>query len=134
MYVNSKENTNILIVDDEPANILLLVKILQAHGYTNIVSTSDPLKSVELYKNNDSGLVLLDINMPEMSGYEVLNELKKLSNFNNTKVIASSGDISKSEINQALEAGFDDYITKPMKMQNILEIVEKALSGDNKYV
>lgn len=128
------ENIQILIVDDEPANILLLEKILRTHGYKNIITTSDPVESVELYKNNNVELILLDINMPKMSGYEVLEELRKSPGFSNSKVIASSGDISKREINQALEAGFYDYITKPMKMQNILEIVEKALSGDDKHV
>jgi CheY-like chemotaxis protein len=67
--------------------------------------------------------------MPEMNGYEVLNELRKQPDFNNIKVIASSGDISKSEINKAKEAGFHDYITKPMRMENILDIVEKVLNG-----
>ena len=129
MNKNSKENINILIVDDEPANILLLEKILKSQGYTNIITTVDPQASVELYKNNNIDLVLLDINMPEMNGYEVLNELRKQPDFNNIKVIASSGDISKSEINKAIEAGFHDYITKPMRMENILDIVEKVLNG-----
>ena len=121
------KNSNILIVDDEPANILLLSKILELNGYTNVMTTNAPLDTVALQKEHNYALVLLDINMPEINGYQVLEQLRELDNFLGTKVIATSGDISPKDINKALEAGFNGYITKPMKMDDILDVVEKTL-------
>ena len=123
------KNLNILIVDDEPANILLLSKILQANGYTNVMTTASPRDAAILQKEHCYALVLLDINMPELNGYEVLEQLHGLDNFSGTKVIATSGDVSPKDIKKALEAGFNDYLTKPMKMDDILNVVEKALQN-----
>ena len=123
----NKKDISILIVDDEAANILLLTKILSMDGYNNIVTTTSPLEASDLYKRNNFELIILDINMPEMSGYEVLKDLQGLTGFDKTKVIASSGDISTNDVNKALEAGFSDYITKPMRMQNILNLMDKVL-------
>ena len=123
----SEKNSNILIVDDEPANILLLSKILGSNGYTNVMTTDKPTDTVTLQQEHDFSLVLLDINMPELSGYEVLEQLRGLDNFSNTKIIATSGDVSPKDIKTALAAGFDDYITKPMRMNDLLAVVEKAL-------
>ena len=121
------KNSNILIVDDEPANILLLSKILKSNGYTNVMTTDAPRDTAVLQNEHNYALVLLDINMPDINGYEVLEQLRGLDNFSGTKVIATSGDISPKDINKALEAGFNGYITKPMKMNDILNVVEKAL-------
>lgn len=123
----SDKNSNILIVDDEPANILLLSKILQSNGYSNVMTTDKPTDTVTLQQEHNFSLVLLDINMPELSGYEVLEQLKGLDNFSSTKIIATSGDISPKDIKNALDAGFDDYITKPMRMNDLLAVVEKNL-------
>ena len=123
------KKSNILIVDDEPANILLLSKILQSNGYTNVMTTDAPRDTVVLQNENNYALVLLDINMPEINGYEVLEQLRGLDNFPGTKVVATSGDVSSKDINKALEAGFNDYITKPMKMNDILNVVEKVLQN-----
>lgn len=126
----NKEDISILIVDDEAANILLLTKILSMDGYNNIVTTTSPLEASDLYKRNNFDLIILDINMPEMNGYEVLKDLQSLTGFDKTKVIASSGDTSTNDVNKALEAGFSDYITKPMRMQDILNLMDKVLMGN----
>ncbi len=68
--------------------------------------------------------ILLDINMPEMNGYEVLKQLQNMDNFNSTQVVAISADTSPSDVKKGLEAGFSSYITKPMRMQALYEIVD----------
>lgn len=123
----SNLNAKILIVDDEEANVLLLNKILTLKGYTNIMTTVNSHETASLQKIHSYDLVLLDINMPEFSGYEVLEQLRDLDNFSGTKVIATSGDISPKDIKKALEAGFDDFLTKPMRMDDILDVVAKVL-------
>ena len=123
------KDSNILIVDDEPANILLLSKILQSNGYTNVMTTEAPRDTAALQNENNYDLVLLDINMPEINGYEVLEQLRGLDNFSGTKVIATSGDVSPKDIERALDAGFNDYITKPMRVNDILDVVERVLKN-----
>ena len=120
-------NASILIVDDESLNILLLTKILKTAGYKNIMSTSEPCEVMSLHNNNNFDLILLDINMPEMNGYEVLKKLHNSNGFKGTKVVATSADISSKDKKKASDAGFHDYITKPMKMNDLLEVVEKVL-------
>lgn len=124
-------DVNILIIDDEDSNILMLTKMLEIHGYNNVVTSTSPLDTIELYKKNKFDLVILDINMPVMSGYDVLLQLQSLPEFLNTQVIASSGDVNKNDINKALDAGFNGYLTKPMRMEDILEVVNKALNKES---
>lgn len=125
--MSDKHDKKILIVDDEAANILLLNKILSANDYKNIVTTLNPREVLSLHEEHDFDLILLDINMPEMDGYEVLDELRNMGGFSDTKVVATSGDISPRDIKKASEAGFVGYITKPMRMNDLLEIINKAL-------
>ena len=68
-------DANILIVDDEPANILVLKKMLEIKGYSNIVTTLDPTQTLPLYLEHKSDLILLDINMPGMDGSAVMEQL-----------------------------------------------------------
>ncbi|MDH5395910.1 MAG: response regulator, partial [Gammaproteobacteria bacterium] len=77
MTVNPKE-ANILVVDDEFANVLLLKKILEAKGYVNVVTTQDPRQALPLYQQHNSDIILLDLNMPELDGYGVMDQLNSL--------------------------------------------------------
>jgi len=115
---------SILIVDDEPANILLLTKVLNMHGYNDIVHTTDPKEVVVLQNEYKFNLILMDINMPKMNGYEVLKAIQKDESFSNVPV---SGDISPQEVKKGLDAGFSDYITKPIKMQDLLKSISELL-------
>lgn len=120
---------SILLVDDEPANILLLSKILSLNGYTNVTTTIESRDAAVLHKEHNYELILLDINMPELNGYEVLEQLQSLDNFPTTKVIATSGDVSLDDIDKALDAGFDSYLTKPMKINDIMNVINKVLKS-----
>jgi len=117
----------ILIVDDEPANILLFSRILEAKGYESISTTLDPCEASSLQQKYEFDLILLDINMPEMNGFEVLKQLGDSNCLNNTKVVATSGNIEPEYVKKALDAGFFDYITKPMRMNDFLEKVHSIL-------
>lgn len=127
IFESNQMEERILVVDDEPANISLFKNILETEGYINIITTLDPVKVIPLHLEHDFNLILLDINMPGMDGYEVLKQLQNSDNFNDTKVVATSADVSPGNIKKALDSGFTDYITKPMKIQTTLEIVDKAL-------
>jgi len=128
--MNDKYDKKILIVDDESANILLLNKILSFDGYKNIVTTLVPKEVYLLHEEHGFDLILLDINMPDMDGYAVLDMLRNMDGFATTAVVATSGDTSPRDIKKALAAGFVDYITKPMRMNDLLEIIDKALRAN----
>lgn len=124
---NEQTKLKILLVDDEPANILLLTKMLSIKGYDNVISTVDSRDVISLHQKHNFDLILLDINMPEMDGYEVINELKNIDGFSNINVVAISGDIEPCDIQKGLDSGFTAYLTKPMRIQTLMEVTDKAL-------
>jgi len=73
-----KEVARILIVDDESVNLKLLDKMLSAQGYSNLVLVQDSRQVLEIYRQARTDLILLDINMPHLDGFEVMEQLKAL--------------------------------------------------------
>ena len=124
--MNNKDGC-ILIVDDEKANILLLTKILNINGYNNIIETTDSEEVMNIVSENKISLILMDINMPFMNGYEVLKHLGSNPEFKDIPAIAISGDVSSSDINAATEAGFIHYLTKPIKIADLINVVNKVM-------
>ena len=129
--INAHENLKILIVDDESSNIMLLTKMLSAKGYNNIMSTLNPKVVVSLFKKHIFNVVLMDINMPVMNGYEVLEQLRRTDCFNDTKVVAISGNVYPEDIEKALNSGFYGYLTKPLKMVDLFEMMDKVVGNEN---
>lgn len=128
MSANPKE-WNVVIVDDEPHNIGVVQLVLQYHGAKTHVAYSgmDGLEAVNLHKPD---FVLLDLQMPIMSGFEVLGIIRKDPRLCNTTVIALTSHAMIGDYERAMEAGFDGYITKPISVQNFVkqigEILEKT--------
>jgi len=105
----------ILIVDDEPANVMLLEHMLEEEGYTNLRSTSDPRQVVELHRTHRFDLILLDIRMPRMSGIEVLRALAGMIAEEWIPVLVLTAQTDDETHLRALEAGARDYLNKPFK-------------------
>lgn len=121
----------ILLVDDEPANITLLTKMLSMKNCNDIVSTYNPVEVVSVFQEHCFDLVLLDINMPQMNGYEVLDKLRETDGFDRTQVVAITGDIYPRDIQKGLDSGFTDYLTKPIKINTLFETIDKVLQRIN---
>ena len=120
-------NASILIVDDEPANVLLLTKILNAKGYKNIISTTDPTQTFPLYSDNKSDLILLDINMPKMDGYEVMKHLcENLDDL--PPILVLTAQHTQEFRQRALDNGALDYVTKPFNAEELLSRVHNLLA------
>ena len=120
------KNCPILIVDDEPANLKLLERMLSMDGYLNIVATDDPRKVSQLYKEHRCDLVLLDIRMPHMNGFEVLAELKKAST-DPPLVVVLTAQTSHEYRLRALTEGARDFIGKPFDRAELLARVANML-------
>lgn len=120
----------ILIVDDAPFNLRLLTAMLQDDGYEvrQAISGKFALQVVPIVKPD---LILLDINMPEMDGYEVCRILKRMPEFKDIPVIFISALDGALDKEKAFAAGGLDYITKPFQLQDILSRVEMQLSQRN---
>ena len=129
-------NASILIVDDEAVNVLVLKKILEAKGYTNIITTQDPTKTLSLYNEYKSDLILLDINMPVMDGYEVMKQLCEHLNQKLPPILILSAQHTQSFRQKALDNGALDYVTKPFNAEELLSRVHNLLAVEmaNKYM
>jgi PAS domain S-box-containing protein len=120
-------NANILIVDDQPSNVLLLEQMLEDAGYSHIISVTDPLKVCALHRSNNFDLILLDLQMPDMDGFQVMAELKKIQSGGYVPVLVITAQPNHKL--RALAAGAKDFISKPFdlvevktRIRNMLEV------------
>jgi serine phosphatase RsbU (regulator of sigma subunit) len=127
--VNSTDilNAGILVVDDKYANVLLLEGMLRVAGYTSVESTTNPAAVCELYRRNRHSLILLDLQMPGMDGFQVMDGLKEIEEGGYLPVLAITAQPGHKL--RALEAGAKDFVGKPFDMaelrarvHNILEV------------
>jgi PAS domain S-box-containing protein len=132
-------NAKILIVDDQDANILLLTQLLTAAGYTNVQSSMQPETVAALHREACFDLILLDLQMPVMDGFTVMEELKSSSTDDYLPVIVLTAQPAHKL--HALQAGAKDFISKPfdlaevkVRIHNMLEVrlLYKELAEFNK--
>jgi len=90
-------------------------------------TASEPMLGLELAVEHNPDLILLDINLPGMSGYEVLDFLRQREGTQDTPVIAISANAMPIDIKRGMDAGFDDYITKPIDINRLLIAVDEHL-------
>ncbi len=117
-------NNKILIVDDIPINIQMAMNILKDEGYKMYYAKSGEM-ALKLIDENDFDLILLDIMMPEMNGFEVCLKLKSNDKTKNIPIIFLSGKDSSSDIEKAYEVGGIDYVVKPFIT---IELITKVKS------
>jgi len=117
----------ILYIEDNPANLRLVTQLLGRRPNIHMWSAHEPLLGLELAAAHNPDLILLDINLPNMNGYEVLKHLQNRKDTRNTPVIAISANAMPGDIKKGMDAGFDDYITKPINVNGLLQAIEKAL-------
>ncbi|MHB1117363.1 adenylate/guanylate cyclase domain-containing protein [Sideroxydans sp.] len=107
----------ILIVDDQEANVRLLERVLRNAGYVSITSTTDPLKVAALHAAHRYDLILLDLQMPEMDGFQVMQSLKASAPDDYLPVLVITAQPDHKL--RALQAGARDFITKPFDMAEV---------------
>lgn len=123
-----KEAPNILIIDDVSSNLLLLQSILEADGY-EVTPIDNGREALEVLKNSNSiELILLDIMMPDLDGYEFL-DLKNETLGGEIPVIIVSAKTDTDSIQQAIDKGAYDYISKPFNTRNIINKIRTALGN-----
>ena len=120
-------NASILIVDDQEANVLLLEQVLRSAGYTRITSTMDPHAVRALHQQHRYDLILLDLQMPEMDGFEVMEGLRDIEAGSYLPVLVITAQPGHKL--RALQAGAKDFVSKPFdlvevktRIHNMLEV------------
>jgi PAS domain S-box-containing protein len=120
-------NASILIVDDQEANVILLEQMLRNEGYTNITTTQYPREVFGLHEEKRFDLILLDLQMPEMDGFEVMEALKKIEVASYLPVLVLTAQPGHKL--RALKAGAKDFVSKPFdlvevqtRIHNMLEV------------
>ncbi|HET7707281.1 MAG TPA: response regulator [Thermoanaerobaculia bacterium] len=117
----------ILIVDDQVSNVRLLEHTLRRAGYAEVMSTTDPCKVIALHLEHGYDLMLLDLQMPIMDGFEVLAELQKIRPLHPVAVLvisAGSGDMPA-----ALKPAGDSFLAKPFRLPEVVERVQSMLKA-----
>src|SRR5579863_6120018 len=129
-------NARILIVDDKEVNVRLLEGMLRIAGYTSVESTTDPNQVCNLHRKNHYSLILLDLQMPGMDGFQVMEGLKEIEEDGYLPVLVITAQPSHKL--HALEAGARDFVSKPFdlaelraRVHNILEVRLLHLEAKN---
>ena len=120
---------NILIVDDEPSNVLLLRRLLENSGYSSIATTTDSRETFRLYECFKPDILLLDIQMPRLDGYGAVREMRQDERLKNLPIVALTASAMHTDRDRVLNAGFTEYITKPVRLGILREAVARLLSG-----
>ncbi len=119
---------SVLVAEDEP-HIMTLVKFkLRDAGFT-VLPAEDGKKTLEIAQTQKPDLILLDVMMPLLNGYEVLEALKKDDNLKNIPVIMLTAKSFQHEVDEAIKKGADDYIIKPFSPAELVERVKKILDN-----
>ena len=144
MIFSTLKEANILIVDDQEANIDILDGYLEMQGYTNIKCTTDPRDVIPLLKTFQPDLLLLDLTMPYLSGFEVMELLREAMPAEYfLPIIVLTADITSEAKIKALSGGASDFLTKPfdllevgLRIKNLLHssYLRQQLQGQNKIL
>jgi putative two-component system response regulator len=123
-------DARILIVDDQPANVTLLERMLEQRGYTDVVSTNDPTEVVALCERLAPDLLLLDLHMPRLDGFALMQALAPwASEQGYLPILVLTADISQEAKQRALAMGAKDFLTKPLNPTEVFLRVKNLLEA-----
>lgn len=128
-----KDGTLVLVVDDHPTNRLVMMRQLDALGYA-AETAEDGIQALELWKSGRYGLLLLDVNMPRMDGFEVTRKIRELeadSEGDQTAVVAWTANALRGDAEACFLAGMDDYLSKPAELAELREKLDYWLPIDS---
>lgn len=119
------EQKTVLIIDDDSRNIFALKAVLKSKGY-NVQSASSAHEGLQLLRNNKGiKIVLLDMMMPDMDGYEALAVIRSEEALSNTIVFAVTAQAMTGDREKCLEAGADEYVSKPIDVDLLLDLLNR---------
>ena len=118
----------IYIVEDNEKNLELFIAVLGTMPNIEIFTSITGKEGLELIQSNNPDLIILDIQLPDISGTDICKAIRKITKFEKTPIIAVSSFAMKGDKERILEAGFDYYFSKPLKITYFREKIQKLLS------
>lgn len=119
---DSLHGKKVLVVDDDTRNIYALSSMLEGFDI-EIISAENGLEAIEMLKTNIVDLVLMDVMMPEMDGYEATRNIRKIENLKNLPIVALTAKAMVGDREICIEAGMNDYITKPVDNNQLIKVL-----------
>jgi CheY-like chemotaxis protein len=124
----------VLYIDDNPVNLKLVSRILANQKHIQLITALTPKLGIELALVNQPQLIMLDINMPEMNGFEVLEIIKSNETLKDRPIIAVTANAMAHDVERGKTAGFTDYITKPIDFDLLLKTINRHLDSGEKVI
>jgi two-component system cell cycle response regulator DivK len=120
-------DVHILYIEDEPGNRMLVRRILEAEGFF-VSEATNGLSGLEIATQTKPDLILLDINLPEIDGYDLAKRFRETPNLSEVPILAITANVMHGDRERTLEAGCDGYIQKPIDVDQLPEQVRAALN------
>ena len=128
MQENSAEmKYKVLYIEDNPSNLELMKEIIKLHGNIELMSAHNAELGIDLASSILPDLILLDINLPGMDGFEAMLKIRKTPMIQDIPVIAVTAKAMKDDIAQGKMSGFSEYVTKPLDIGLFLDILGRYL-------
>jgi signal transduction histidine kinase len=127
------EKPKILYVEDNLMNRMLVRRLLEAHGYT-VLEAEDGLSGIKMAQKELPDLILMDINIPGMDGFEATTKLKSIEGLKNTPIVALTAKVMDGDREMALTVGCDGYISKPIDVDTLPGLIKDFLAGKREMV
>ena len=124
-------NEKILIVEDNPQNMRLIEMTLRDRGY-NLLRAVDGEEALDVAMQEHPALIIMDIQLPKMSGLEVTKKLRETQGFGDTPIIAITAYAMKGDKEKALDAGCDLHLSKPINARKLPELIAQMLAQRQK--
>jgi CheY-like chemotaxis protein len=125
--MEASEPRKILYIEDNKTNAMLVTKVLQNIEDVELYCAASGEEGIELARSMSPDLVLLDIGLPGMSGYDVLRHIREDSSLAGTRVVAMTASASEDDVAVGVQVGFDAYLTKPFDIRHFLRLLDKLL-------
>ncbi len=124
--LSKTETWTVLVVDDEPDNLELISDVLQYYG-ARVAITNTGVAALTLLPTLAPNMIILDLGMPKMNGWQLRELIRELSAFAQTPILALSAHAMVGDRERVLAAGFDGYLSKPINVSTIIEDIRGAL-------
>ena len=121
--------SRIFIVDDQIKNLILLENVLESAGFGNIWSTTDERELLPKLKTEKPAILLIDLMMPHISGYELIKSIRKDSEKDTLPILVLTADISSESKHQAFDLGANDFLTKPFDIREVISRVQNLITA-----
>lgn len=118
--------SHILLVEDHPQNRYLVTYLLESRGY-EVEAAVDGVEALEAIERRPPGLILMDMQLPRVDGYEATRRIKADDRFKHIPLVAVTAHSMRGDRDKAIAAGCDMYVTKPINGEELIELVQKLL-------